>query len=273
MRSLTLKERLDNLFNDPNVEEVGSLLDSSLSGHRFDSRDDLKNHLNEGALLNISKVGSKALSVPCGEYLVWVTDPGHTTLVPTREPDREVFEGRDESYDILTPDLLQNWNKLSPIIAEEEYGKPEWQEEGEEYENRPEAPARGHEESGEFSSEVDATTVDRLPILRALQERGMTLTDLANDVGVDVPAISRILRKPRDVQGDPGGRNPSMELASKITAALRLDPKTAFPDFFKVDYGHEARKSPSNRGSGMKGHAKGSTKKGKATKQWTRGAA
>jgi len=109
-------------------------------------------------------------------------------------------------------------------------------------------------------------------MLRAMEQQNHTVTSLADAVGVDPPAVSRLLRTPKDRQGDPGGRNPSIGLASRIANELRMDVEALFPDIFgvpKQDLG--ARETPGNRGSGMTGAAHGSARKGKGTEKWTRG--
>lgn len=194
--------------------------------------------------------------------MVWMTDAGHTMLVPTFGPkSREVYEHQRDSYEILTRDLLANWNKIEKTISED--GNIQNLQQGGNQENLQEPEGTpGDEEQGKankFKSEIDVSTVDRTPILRAMQDRGHTVTSLANEVGVDPPAISRILRTPKDVQGDPGGRNPSMGLASQICNVLRIDPTAAFPDIFAAK-NYEARQTPGNAGSGDHAHGKGGGK-------------
>jgi len=242
-----------------NDADVGELISKARSAARFDSQQEFANHLFEGSLLNVSVIGSKALSVPCGEYMVWMTDAGHTVLFPTgKSSDREVFENNREHYEVQTRDLMANWNKIERVLAEDssqdDYFENEQDDELEdEDDNEFEDGDPDEDKANEFTSKIDASTVDRTPIMRAMQDRGYTVTSLADEVGVDPPAISRILRTPKDVQGDPGGRNPSMGLASQICNALRIDPTSAFPDIFSADK-YEARNSPGNVGSGDHGH-------------------
>lgn len=283
-KSESFKSKLDNLFReDPVVGELDAMIDASQdivttaldALRRFKSVSDLKKHLTEGALLNVTKMGSHALSLPCGEYMVMATDAGHTMLVPIGDKSnfREVFEDKGDEFEILTRNLLGNWHNVERVLAEEDYGDkssddPNFetmqpQEGGEEDE---------HERHGEFKSKVNPATVDRSPMLRAMEQQGHSVTSLARSVGVDVPAISRLLRTPKDRQGDPGGRNPSIGTASAIANELRMDVEALFPDIFGVpqnDLGPRDQKG--NRGSGMKGAAAGSARKGKATQKWTQG--
>jgi transcriptional regulator with XRE-family HTH domain len=264
-KSLKLQAKLDNLFaNDPVTEEFGSILNSSLSRGRFDNQGQLNNYLCEGALLNINAIASKALSIPSGEYMVWVTDVGHTMLVPTedKQTEGEVFEGLQSQYEVLTPSLLQHWSKIERVLAEEQ-------------EPPPPSDSSDDETAGEnpIQSRVNPADIDRSPMLRAMEDSNFTVSSLAHAAGVQPPAISRLLRTPKDRQGDPGGRNPSMGLAAKISELLRMDPTALFPDIFGAGQQDlEARDTPGNRGSGMKGAASGSQRQGAATNKWTQGA-
>jgi DNA-binding XRE family transcriptional regulator len=115
-----------------------------------------------------------------------------------------------------------------------------------------------------INTNIKMSTVDRSPIVRAMQQRGMTESDLADAVNVDKSTISRILRTPKDTQGDPGGRNPSIGLAASIANVLKMDAESMFPDIFGVpDDGLSAKKTPSNKGSGMNNAASGSTRRSK----------
>lgn len=253
------------LGTDPVVEEVESLLHVASSDKRFDNSEELSNYLSEGAMLNISVIGSKALSIPHGEYMVWTTDVGNTILVPHKTPDQEVYEAVEEQYEVQTSQLLNNWNKVERTLYEA-YG-----DDAEGGSENLHIGSHDSDKSDDFTSTIDASTVDRTPILRAMQDTGMTETELADACGVDVPAISRILRKPKDTTGDPGGRNPSMGLASQICNHLRIDPTAAFPDIFGVKSNYKPRAGRKNRGSGMTNAAHGSTKKGEATEKFTQG--
>jgi transcriptional regulator with XRE-family HTH domain len=272
-KSLTFEEKLDNRFApSPIVADFDILLSAAADTNSFQSPDELANYLSEGALLQLNKIGSQALSIPCGEYMVWTTDRGNTMLVPTdlKAPESEVFEDREDQYELFTPDLLNNFNCFGKAILEsEEAEHPNFQDN--------EAETGGEEEyegeHGGFQSKIHMNTVDRTPIARAMEQKGFTVTSLAQACGVDPPAISRILRTPQDTVGDPGGRNPSMGLAAKISAALKMDAEALFPDIFNVPkQDFQARETPGNRGSGMSGAAKGSARKGKATAKWTQGA-
>ena len=260
MKSIKFSDKLDQLLNTSTIEEdITVLLDIANSSSAFQSPLEFKKHLSEGSMLNISKIASKALSVPCGEYLVWTTDAGNTMLVPTKEtgPTQEVYEGYGKNYDVLTPELVKQWNTIERVLAEN---------------SEPEGEDSESEGTGDLRSGIDMSTVDRTPIVRAMEQHGHTVTSLARAVGVDPPAISRILRSPKNTQGDPGGRNPSIGLAAKVANELKMDAEALFPDIFGVpDSDLEARDQPGNRGSGMDQAAHGSMKRGKASSKWTQG--
>lgn len=278
-KSVSIKDKLNRLFVEDRVtEEFNTLLSGTFSPERFDDPRQLRDYLCEGALLNISRLASSTLSIPAGEYMVWLTDIGHTMLVPTKEEKeyQDVLEGFSDQYEVLTPDLLKNWSKVEKVLAEEnEPFNPSHQPQ-----ERGHTDAAGNEEETEekdtsgkqIKSRVNPGDIDRSPMLRAMEDKGYTVTSLAGEAGVQAPAISRLLRTPKDRQGDPGGRNPSMELAAKLSKILRVDPTALFPDLFGGNIQDlEARDTPGNRGSGMGGAAAGSMRKGGSN--WTQGGA
>lgn len=217
------------------------------TGH-FSSQKDFLNYLSEGAMLNINKVCSEIFSIPYGKYVVWEVNNKNAILLPlsSDKPTEALLPENDKTYDIVTNKLIANWQQLGMINEDEEHE---------------------HNDDSEFVSKVDMSTVDRTSLATALENAGMTVSELADRCGVDAPAISRILRKPSARStGDPGGRNPSMGLASKVCAVLRIDPKIAFPDFFSSTSAQSVRKPPKNRGSGAQGGTKGH-----ATDKWTQG--
>ena len=279
-KSVSIQTKLDRQFVEDRVtEEFDTLLSGTLSPERFDDPRQFRDYLCEGALLNISQLASHSLSIPAGEYMVWVTDVGHTMLVPTKEEKeyQDVLESFSDQYEVLTPDLLRHWNKVEKVLAEEqEPWNPQHQpeERGHKDDAGNEEETEEKDTSGpEIKSRVNAADIDRPPMLRAMEDRGYTVTSLAADAGVQPPAISRLLRTPKDRQGDPGGRNPSMGLAAKISKLLRMDPTALFPDIFGASGQQdlEARQTPGNRGSGMSGAASGSMRKG--GDKWTQGGA
>jgi len=268
-RSPSLKTKLDRLFiEDQAVTEITEILGRATSLARFDSKQELRDHLCEGALVNINKIASKALSIPCGEYMVWTMDAGHTMLVPTPAKDKEVFESTGKSFELHTPSLIAAYNSVERVLAEEL--PPEFEAQqggGEEAEKRREAePQRTR--AGEFRSKVDPAAIDRHPLLRAMEQRNLSVTELASAVGVDPPAISRLLREPKDVQGDPGGRNPSIGLASELARVLRTDVEALFPDIFGGGRRLEPRQTTGSHSGGKGGVT---SKRQRARGKWTQG--
>ena len=245
-RSLHIKHKLDQaLMPDTIVEHFEQLFTINTSPARFKDQRHFNDYLTEGSLLNITSLASKSLSIPSGEYMVWVTDVGHTMLVPTQQMSHntEVFENATQQYEIATPDLLQNWNQIERIIEEDKSEPPE---------------------EHKFTPQISG--VKRKAMFRAMQNYGYDRDygALADKVGVQTPMISRILS---------GDRTPSMGTASQICDALNSDPTAIFPDIFNVQHGEKSKPKQvkGNRGSGMKGAAAGSVRKGKATEKWTQG--
>lgn len=253
LQSESLINKINSKLNTQTEEyEVIQLLESSNNSNKFKSEKEFESYLTEGSLLNISTIGSKALSVPCGEYLVWTTDVGTTMLVPTSERSRnkEVFEQSNDEYEVLTKKLMMNWNKLEKTLIENN------NEENLQNNNK-------NDKNVPPKHEIDMSSVDRTALANAMDDNGFTVTSLASAVGVQAPAISRVLRKPKDTPGDPGGRNPSIGLASEICNKLRLDPAGAFPDIFNPQKRLKARKTPGNAGSGAHSHGR--------SDKWTKG--
>ena len=215
------------------LEGFDHLLAAATEDSTFRNSEDLQGYITEGALVNVNTFGSGVFSIPSGEYMVWLTDAGHTMLVPTDQLAKtpEVFENSEHGFEISTRDMLKTFTGFGRTLTEADDEEPETDEDKREKEaerkNEIEDP-----DTGKFTLAVDSSTVDRTPILKAMEDQHYTVTDLANQCGVDPPAISRILREPQPGPGDPGGRNTSIELAAKICAVLSMDPRSAFPDIF-----------------------------------------
>lgn len=232
-------DKLTEAVNDDTLtEDFNQLLQIATSPDSFKNTTELKEYIAEGALLNINTFGTRAFSIPSGEYMVWLTDAGHTMLVPTNTIAKspEVYEHTQETYELSTRDMLKKFNCFTKTLAESwneaEDDDDEYQTDAEKDDEKDSEYVKRAESQGKFSLAVDKNTVDRTPIMKAMEEKQLTVTRLAELCGVDTPAISRILRTPETGPGDPGGRNPSIELAAQICAALSMDPRSAFPDIF-----------------------------------------
>tara|TARA_R110000868_G_scaffold20153_10_gene85644 strand:- start:2099 stop:3271 length:1173 start_codon:yes stop_codon:yes gene_type:complete len=272
--SLSIKTKLNRLFAEDRVaKEFDTLFSGTFSQGRFDGPKQFSDYLCEGALLNINTLASHSLSIPAGEYMVWVTDVGHTMLVPTKERKayKDVLEDITDQYEVQTASLLKHWNKIGKaLVEEEEPGNGNLRQGNEDGENESDEEKDDDGSGQKIQSRVNPADIDRNPMLRAMEDRGFTVTSLADAAGVQPPAISRLLRTPKDKQGDPGGRNPSMGLAAVISKLLRIDPTALFPDIFGASSQDlEARQTPGNRGSGMGNSASGSMRKG--GKKWSQG--
>lgn len=213
-------EKLSARLNEESMAaSFDRLLTASTKPGTFANSKDLKSYLTEGALLNVTAFGSQAFSIPAGEYMVWMTNSNNTMLVPTKNQPNEVLESRGAQYEIFTKDMLANPLGFAQTL-DENFGMSPFSEADED------------EDGGEFISNVDEESVDRTALLRAMQTKELTETELADRLGVHVSAVSRLLRKPQKGPGDPGGRNPSMKLAGRLCKELNIDPGIAFPDIF-----------------------------------------
>jgi len=244
MRSKTLSQKLNEALTINQAEGFDEMLETAQSGlRRFDTVQQLKSHLHEGALLNITKLGSYALKIPYGEYMVWMTDSGHTMLVPANKNGSPsgVYEAAEDKYDVLTPALLQHFNSVERVLEEaQDQNAFEENDDIEKESNSENQPAQ------QFKSYINPNEIDRHEILRAMRRKGMTETQLAAAVGVDTPMISRVLR----TEG-PSARDPSYELACKLSDVLGVPL-----DIFRKGEKMRKQTKPATRTSGASGPGK-----------------
>jgi len=275
-KSKTILEKLTSRLD----EEIAEEFDPAC---QFNNKEEFTQYITEGTLLNVSRIGAKALSIPCGEYVVWANDAGHTMLVPlnTTKLDQEVYSEMGH-YDVLTPNLLNNWDKVNRTLAEHgaNFGGEEMDfstaneniqralEYGILEDEEAEAtgpPGEERDEEGLFQSRINDATVDRTALARAFKASGLTLQQLADKVGVHKSALSRWMRT-----GD-GGRNPTATHLGAIKRVLGIDAETVLPDILgdtrKSTEKSEKRKK--TRGSGQTNRAKGDTRR--ASGGWTKG--
>lgn len=259
-----MKSFIDKLDRRLSINEHLNLLDQLLIDRpeRFTNRSELKQYLSEGAALQFNTIGQAALSVPCGKYIVWATDNGNTMLIPANEVRAQdnVHEHKTQYYEVYTKDLLDAFSGVERILREaEDEDTEDFEDMDDEDEAKAKVGGKASEmdeaesatgDSGDSTAGIEHETVDRTPIVTAMQQMGHTVTSLADACGVDPPAISRILRVPKETGKDPGGRNPSIGLAAKIASELRMEAEALFPDIFGGKQKLEPKKVKANRGSG-----------------------
>lgn len=195
-----LDQRLSDLVHKPVdtvVEEVGTLIALAADRRRnFASEQQFKQFLAEGTLLNINCLSSQALSIPHGEYLVLVSNPDKSVLVPTSE-DRDVV-AKPRQYEIHTPQLLGAWNKIARSISEEQSVGPE--------------SAGPQPEQLRHSTDL-ADLFDKLPQSQA---------DIAKSIGVDEPSVGRWTAPP----GSPSHRTPTVAHIKRIADTTGVSKST-----------------------------------------------
>lgn len=261
--SVLLERRLDQRLAQvaPDVDaanEIDGLMELARSPGRFDSPAEFRRHLREGALLNVGVVASKALSVPQGEYAVWTTDAGHTVLVPTDAPrSGDVVTREAPQYEIYTSQLLGSWNRVSRTIAEGEFGGQRRGQEGGDKGNNGGDEGGGRQQDHYANAPTETpdgpytfgSKVARTELWQAMKDRNMGDSELADAVGVDKSTISRLLRKVERGQEEPGGRNPSAEVAMKISRVLGVPIDLVMPPESELI----SKKRTSSSGSGKRG--------------------
>ena len=182
------------------IEDFDLLLGNSISRSSFNSSEDLQKYLTEGAMLNVNSFGSKILSIPSGEYLVWLTDAGHTMLVPASDSQKtkEVFENARASYEVFTNDLLKSFIGVEKTLTEAE-NKDDAK--GDEDEKEKEDDDKDKDIS--FTLNVDRSDVDRTSKIFSAIPKGRSgsigtkpsLSPLHNISRIFVPLICVVLER------------------------------------------------------------------------------
>lgn len=226
---------------------IDGLLEMAISPARFDGAESLREHLHEGALLNVGKIASDCLSIPSGNYMVWLTDAGRTVLVPAPAKSQEVYHKSEDKYELHTAKLLGMWNKLQRSLVEDDQQggqgqAPEQQGQSGHFGSAPEA---APEEPYTFGADVG-----RPALWQAMQRAGVGVSDLADRVGVDKSTISRLLRDVKRGPGDPHGRNPSVAVAQQIASVLGVDVSEVLPPPEDLDVSRRSSTSGSGAGGG-----------------------
>jgi hypothetical protein len=134
--SPTILESIETPINDLSKElgmpisedgiDILSLLKLANSPNSFSSMKQFRSNLTEGLILNVTKLASNCLSIPSGQYLVWATNAKNTMLVPTTEAkdtDVGISANRPERYDVMTPELVNCWNKVERSIWEDSHDR------------------------------------------------------------------------------------------------------------------------------------------------------
>ncbi len=221
-----ITERLKTLAEDNIAEQ---LINMATSPDRFDTSEELMQYTSEGASVRIGQVAAESLKVKPGTFLIWDTDGTKVTLFDMRNQAKTA---------VAVESFLRQYRHIKRVVNEET---------GQDNLDKDKEP--------EFNLAIDKASVDRTSLLAGMERSGHTVTSLANAVGVDPPAISRILRKPRKGGTDPGGRNPSLGLAAKVCGELKVPVTKAFSDIFG---GQGEEFKPKNvKGNSQSGQNKG----------------
>lgn len=92
--------------------------------------------------------------------------------------------------------------------------------------------AKQAEENTGIGQSVQRNEIDRKALLDAIEQSGHSVSSLARAVGVDPPAVSRLMRIPTDNDSE-SGRDPSISLAAAISKELGVSVESLFPDVFQ----------------------------------------
>lgn len=177
------------------------------AGAGFTSKKHFQHHLCEGLLLNVNTLASKALAIPSGEYVVWLTDAGHTMLVPTSANQRhgDIVHGESaQRYDVLTPKLVGCWSKLERVVSNQLLGEVR------DFKTDVSGP-----EGGKREPRVTKAHQGLPNLRRAREQAGLSLSDVSDRTGLAVSTIAK---------HELGYANPLHGSMEKIMDALDVDP-------------------------------------------------
>ena len=217
-----ISARLDAMVAENVADE---LVKMATSPDRFDTSDELLSFLTEGASLKLGNIAANALSLKPSTFIVWESDGSKAVLLDN---------AANKQYQVSIESLVKQFRNISKVIGEET---------GLENLDADDQP--------EFNLSIDKDSVDRTALLAGMERSGHTVTSLAKAVGVDPPAISRILRKPRKGGTDPGGRNPSLGLAAQVCGELKVPVTKAFSDIFGRESEYKPKQVKANSQSGQ----------------------
>ena len=187
---------------------------------------DLSKCLKTNVVVNINNKACLALSIKPGRYMLH-EEKKCVSLVS--------LDNINESVELSFDSIKKHW----PLMVVEDKD-----------ESTDENSFDDEDQQANFTSRFDMGEIDRNAIVQAMKDQNISVTDLANKMNVDKSTISRYLRKPDEHgQGDPGGRDPSIQNAAKLANHLRTNIQSLFPDLFKI--GRKQKKHKANRGSGV----------------------
>lgn len=226
--SKSIAERLDAAFADIDNTDITTRLDAMLhaasSNRRFDSPNQLRHYLTEGALLSITAMASSIIGVPTGEYVVYNITPQRAMLVPTADitVQEDNFSRTPTAYDISISKLLSCWNKTEKVLAEDETPL-----------DTDSNKTRIQQSKSKYPR--------RTKVKGAIEKWGGSQEELADNIGVDPSTISRWTAKDKQ-----GGRIPTLKDAIALSDVTGAPIETMFGDVGK----EKKRKATSGSGGG-----------------------
>ena len=220
-------------FTENTSRTIDEMVRMASSPRRFDSRQQFARYLTEGTLLNVNRLVSLSINIPCGEYVVYRMTPQKSVLVPTSEitVEHTDFTRAPKAYEVFNTQLLGCWNKIDKTLTEDEF---EGNEDGPEIVNR----------QGELESpEGRVHNVDQ-NIAGAIRSSGKTQKEIADECGVGEPTVSRW----KNQGATDGARLPSLKHAKDLLSAVGGDISLLDKKIDKAD--PEERRATGGSGGG-----------------------
>ena len=244
-RSPTLESKLDKAllccssvtFGENTSHTLDEMVRMASSTSRFDSKKQFAQYLTEGTILNVNKLVSMSIGIPCGEYVVYRITPEKSVLIPTSDMRAEEtdFAGKPQGYEIASNRLLGCWNKIDNTLTEDD------------------TPENFEKDRPDSAKMQDGGRIHplRSKVKQAVSHSGETGEEIAAKLGVDPSTVSRWQTQMQagGKRGDPCGRNPNTSDAIAFAQEVGGTVESLFGD------AQEPQKRKATGGSGGGRHA------------------
>lgn len=220
-----------DLGDDVTVEEVIQIRETA-----FESCDEFKQYLNEGALLHVNKLLASSLLIPAGQYMIWAEPASTTVLCPVGMSNESEVTIAPKSYEILTSKLVNSWSQVQKFLSEDGQLKGSSTSS---FQSK--HPGRIHPIDSNVASPIEAS--------------GKSQEEIADEMGVDPSTVSRWM-----TNSDKAGRSPTLSHAGAIASIVGVEPASMFRELDTAnDDGKGKKRKTGGSGGGRNKKIAGNT--------------
>ena len=216
---------LDVVVVDNVAHNLQEMTSRAMSCTRFDDAKQFEKFLTEGVLLNITKMASRSIGIPQGEYVVYNISPQKSVLIPTADVTVQEtdFQKSPKTYEIHTQQLVGSWNQTERVIAEIA-GNDNGDSDDSQKEVLGQITGKRARKQKSYHKHPRDSQVHP-----AMVKSGLSNQEMADRLGVHPSTVSRYTAD--DNAGEePGGRIPNVAHAVKFANALGTDVESLFGD-------------------------------------------